>query len=405
MKDIDNGSDALPQLSYSHQIVSLDFFQEALSAQPGLISGQNLLGAHDDFQAISQWLSEFTNSPHTFRAYEKESFRFLYWLYQQHGIGMSAVRKNHIHQYRSFLKNPQPAEYWCCPPGKRKSSRQERWRPFSGPLKLRSIQSAMTILKSMFEYLMHARYLESNPFVLIKQRLTQKFDVEEQRLGLGERLLTEEDFELLHQALDHMLVEKIKHPAWVARSRFILDFVGYMGLRVSELVQVQGQHFMMQAPFRWLVVTGKGQKTAKVPVSDHCWAALQTYLCHIGLPSELPEEAYLLCRFDKSYHTSQEQPLTERAVHLLCKECAQVAAQLTSNTTTQRKMQRFSPHWLRHFSASIQAKNDIPFEFIKAHHRHAKDETTRLYIHHEDEQRHDWAQKIVLRNQRGPQKS
>lgn len=224
--------------------------------------------------------------------------------------------------------------------------------------------------------------------------------MEEQRLDLTERLLTEEDFELLHQALDKMLLEERKPAVWIARSRFILDFLGYMGLRVSELVQVQGQHFLSQSSVRWLVVTGKGQKTARVPVSDHCWAALKTYLSQVGLPPELPPESYLLCRFDKSYNLSQDHPLTERAVHLLCKECAKEAAELTSDPMIKRKMQRFSPHWLRHFSASIQAKNDIPFEFIKAHHRHAKDETTRLYIHHEDQERHDWAQKIVLRNQK-----
>jgi hypothetical protein len=116
-------------------------------------------------------------------------------------------------------------------------------------------------------------------------------------------------------------------------------------------------------------------------------------------------DSYLLCRFDKTYQPSQQAPLTERAVHLLCKECAQEASALTQDNYIKEKMSRFSPHWLRHFSASIQAKNDVPFEFIKAHHRHAKDETTRLYIHHEDQIRHDWSQKITLRNQRPSQQS
>lgn len=404
MKDITNNYGNLPSSQESLQAITLNFFQEALNHNKSLAPTNNLLGAADDFQAINQWLSEFTHSPHTYRAYEKESLRFLYWVYQKHGVSLGNIRKNHIHDYRHFLQNPQPAEYWCCPPSERKKSRQQRWRPFSGPLKVRSIQTAMTILKSMFDYLINARYLDSNPFVLIKQRLTQKFDMEEQRLDLSERLLTEEDFDLLHQALDSMLLSKTKEPIWVARTRFILDFLGYMGLRVSELVQVQGRHFIYQSGSRWLVVTGKGQKTARVPVSDHCWNALQTYLLQAGLPTEPPLDAYLLCRFDKSYHPSQKLSLTERAVHLICKECAHEAAALTTNHYTKEKMQRFSPHWLRHFSASIQAKNDIPFEFIKAHHRHAKDETTRLYIHHEDQLRHEWSQKIVLRNQRGPKK-
>lgn len=390
----------LPSVQEELQAISFSFFQDALHASQSLAPVNNLLGAADDFQAITQWLSEFTHSPHTFRAYEKESLRFLYWLYQQYGVSLAGVRKNHIHDYRHFLQNPQPADYWCSPASERKKSRQERWRPFSGPLKITSIQTAMTILKSMFEYLINARYLSSNPFSLIKQRLTQKFDLEEQRLDLSQRLLTEDDFELLHRALDALLLSEQKPPLWVARARFVLDFLGYMGLRVSELVQVQGRHFISQSGSRWLVVTGKGQKTARVPVSDHCWDAVQAYLLRAGLSTTLPLEAYLLCRFDKNYQPSQDLPLTERAVHLICKECAAEAAALTDDPYTKEKMRRFSPHWLRHFSASIQAKNDIPFEFIKAHHRHAKDETTRLYIHHEDQLRHDWSQKIVLRNQR-----
>ena len=63
----------------------------------------NLLGAKSDLEAVMNWLEEFKHSKHTYRAYEKESLRFLYWLGVEHKIPLSDVRKNHIHQYRTLL--------------------------------------------------------------------------------------------------------------------------------------------------------------------------------------------------------------------------------------------------------------------------------------------------------------
>jgi hypothetical protein len=91
-----------------------------------------------------------------------------------------------------------------------------------------------------------------------------------------------------------------------------------------------------------------------------------------------------------------EKNLTERSVHALCKEIAGSAALLSETGAQRSKFEKFSPHWLRHFSASMQALSDIPFEMIKAHHRHAKDDTTRLYLHNDDNTRQTWADKYNL---------
>jgi len=89
-----------------------------------------------------------------------------------------------------------------------------------------------------------------------------------------------------------------------------------------------------------------------------------------------------------------EKGLTERSIHMFCKEIAEKAAMHSSCPTQKVRFEKFSPHWLRHFSASMQALVDIPFEQIKAHHRHAKDDTTRLYLHLDEKSRQGWAEKL-----------
>ena len=62
-----------------------------------------------------------------------------------------------------------------------------------------------------------------------------------------------------------------------------------------------------------------------------------------------------------------------------------------------RKLKKFSAHWLRHLSASMQDRVGIKFTHIKANHRHESGETTRRYVHAIDADRHQDMQKLSLR--------
>lgn len=357
----------------------------------------NLLNVHHDRDALKSWLSEFQNSPNTYRAYEKEGLRFLYWLHIEYQCTFAEVRKNHIHAYRVFLMNPQPAEFWCTPHKDRKNSRkQQQWRPFSGPLGLRSIQTAMTILSGLFEYLRDAAYVPANPFSLIKQKVVETFDLEERKIQMMERILTLSEFQLLYNALYSDNATERYSPSWIARSRFILLFMGYLGLRVSEFVNAKWDNFIYRENCWWIIVTGKGRKTARVPVNNHCLDAINQYRAAFDLPMlslESLNNDPICFSFLPSGQPVFEKPLTQRSVHMICRAIADLAIQ---NGATSSAFEHFSPHWLRHFSASMQAQSDIPFAMIKAHHRHSKDETTRIYLHHDDKIRHDWSQKYQI---------
>jgi integrase len=170
-------------------------------------------------------------------------------------------------------------------------------------------------------------------------------------------------------------------------------------LRVGELVHHQWSDFLCLQNRWWLTILGKGNKLARVPVNQECLILINHYRQTLGLDALATQTLTsdpIICKLNKNNIPMIHEGVTERSIHLILKEVASYAAEQTTDVFLQEKLKRFSPHWLRHFSASMQAQSAIPFEFIKAHHRHSKDETTRLYIHHEDHTRHDWAEHLSL---------
>ncbi len=359
--------------------------------------GENYIDAKNDLEAIASWLEEFKHSPHTYRAYEKEGLRFFYWLHHTYQMTLRDVRKTHIHAYRAFLIDPQPYERWCAPASQRKSVRtQEQWKPFSGPLAFRSIQAALTILQGMFDYLKNAAYVSMNPFALVKQKVSDTFEFSERKILLSERLLSLEDFIALGAGLDSLDIQGQKSFLWVQRARFILYFLAYTGLRVSEFVSLRWNHFVFEKNW-WIVLKGKGGKIGKVPINSACLKIISAYRAAIGLTA-LSAESLESCHLCTSLSKKGDRilfdsPLSDRSVHAICKEIAQ--STIYSHPHLER-LKAFSPHWLRHFSASMQSASNISFEMIKAHHRHSKDETTRLYMHHDELKRHQESEKFDL---------
>jgi len=60
----------------------------------------------------------------------------------------------------------------------------------------------------------------------------------------------------------------------------------------------------------------------------------------------------------------------------------------TTNPAGVATLRRASTHWLRHSAASHQADAGTDLRFIQKNLRHASIETTGIYLHAEDDQRH-----------------
>jgi site-specific recombinase XerD len=89
--------------------------------------------------------------------------------------------------------------------------------------------------------------------------------------------------------------------------------------------------------------------------------------------------------------------LTSRQLSSIIKEIAETAAAaFPTDSLSHKKLKRLSPHWLRHLSASRQDLAGMAFTNIKSNLRHQNEQTTRIYVHADDDARHKDMEKLRL---------
>lgn len=135
--------------------------------------GSALIDADNDAEAISSFLNEFRDSPETLRSYSKEIERLLLWCIHVAKVNISSLRRDHFLDYQQFLKNPLPEASWCGPSTGRQTkdgSINPHWRPFVKGLSPASVNKALTILDSFFNYLVQSNYLVGNPLAVDRRR-------------------------------------------------------------------------------------------------------------------------------------------------------------------------------------------------------------------------------------------
>jgi integrase/recombinase XerC len=173
------------------------------------------------------------------------------------------------------------------------------------------------------------------------------------------------------------------------RSRWTTRFLYETALRASEAARAKASDFFRQRGRWWLRVVGKGGLEAVVPLSDDLMREFARYRSFVGLPAipspleSNPAIMTVVGRVDRH--------MTPTAIYLLVKRGFQAAAQSRKATDPvgAEKLNRASTHWIRHTSASHQADAGTDLRFIQRNLRHASIGTTSIYLHAEEDQRHD----------------
>ena len=295
--------------------------------------------------------------------------------------------RDDVEAYVDFLQNPEPRERWCGPKGGRKVRDTKNWYPFAGPLGASALKTSLAILNSLMGYLVDARYAEFNPFVLMrrKTRFQDKFAL--QSLAIQERILSPREW--------HAVIETLNsYPACAKKERltFLITILFLLGLRIDELARAKWAQFRQVNQKWWFFVQGKGDRLGKIPVNAELLHAIITYR-HAQGKSPLPSETDLSPIISSLSDSSVG--LGARQMSNLIKELAQDSAKLFVNEPQiQQKLLRFSPHWLRHLSASAQDLAGISFTNIKHNLRHQNEQTTRQYVHAYDDDRHKDMEKL-----------
>jgi site-specific recombinase XerD len=348
---------------------------------PTLPPGPQLISAQSDQQAVLLWLSEFIDRPATLRSYRKETERFLLWLNDRHKQ-LQQVQREDVLDYQRFLQAPWPADRWIGPARPRQHA---HWKPFSGPLQASSIRQALTILSALFSYLSEAGYRRGNPFKLLRQR--QAMDTHP-----IERFLDNQAWQAILDTLAKLPARTRREQQQAARARWLLTLLYLTGARRQEVAAAKMGDFSQRRQQWWWRVRGKGGSLADIPVSEELLTALSHYRQSLGLPS-LPAHAEsipLLCRIP-GQHNTQAQGISDKAIYLICQEIFRRAANSCSNEETRDRLRQASTHWLRHTAASHQLDAGIPLLMVSQNLRHASIQTTRRYLHSEEDARHQAA--------------
>lgn len=343
------------------------------------LGGVRQTAANTDVDALRLWLAEYAGSPHTLRNYRKEAVRLLVWATQGLGKALSSLNREDLLVYESFLANP--SGDWIDPSLPRRGGGR---RLLDGPLSPRSVRQAMGILSGLFGYLVAAGYLAGNPLALRRRRSESKSS----RRSVVERYLDHALWQSVLDYIDTMPQDSVRERQHNERVRWLFRLLYGAALRASEVAQAKSCDLELRRGKWWLCVIGKGDVEGDVPVSDELMVDLARYRQFYGLPAvpaaqeKTPLVMSVTGRIDRF--------LTPTAIYLIVKEVFRRAADSLEATDPGKAdtLRRASTHWLRHTAATHQADAGNDIRFIQKNLRHASIETTAIYLHAEDDQRH-----------------
>ena len=343
------------------------------------LGGVRQTAANTDVDALRLWLAEYAGSPHTLRNYRKEAVRLIVWATQGLGKALSSLNREDLLVYESFLANP--SGDWIDPTLPRRGGGR---RLQDGPLSPRSVRQAMGILSGLFGYLVAAGYLAGNPLALRRRRSESKSS----RRSAVERYLDHALWQSVLDYIDTMPQDSARERQHYERVRWLFRLIYGAALRASEVAQAKSGDLELRRGKWWLRVIGKGNAVGDVPISDELMDDFARYRRFYGLSAVpvAPEETPLVM----SVTGRTDRFLTSTAIYLIVKEVFRRAADRLEATDPGKAvtLRRASTHWLRHTAATHQADAGNDIRFIQKNLRHASIETTAIYLHAEDDQRH-----------------
>ena len=361
-----------------------------LSGARGRNRAQGLpqVAANDDRSAVLAWLARYKDSPATLASYRKEAERLLLWCVHQHGKALSDLTHEDFLAYESFLGNPQPVDRWVMQVAQKAPRSSPHWRPFAKPLDRQSQRQALSILNSLFNWLVQAGYLAGNPLALRRRKSVA-------RPAKTSRFLPHEHWAQVRATIESLPTGTPRLALQAARYRWLFSLLYIGGLRISEVCNNSMGDFYWRRGFDgkerwWLEIRGKGEKTRVIPATDELVSELMRYRqsSDLGpLPREGDSAPLLLPLIGGS------KPMGRSAVHELVKTIfRETAARLRAlgpdHEAAAAHVEKASAHWMRHTAGTHQSDN-MDIKAVRDNLGHANISTTSIYLHTEDDARHD----------------
>lgn len=333
-----------------------------------------VLRANNDYEAVQAWLS-LHEAPATQRAYRKEAERLILWAIVERRVALSSLSTEDAVAYRAFLRQPTPRQRWVGPASPRTSA---EWQPFAGGLSTRSRAYALSVLCSMFRWLIEQRYVLANPFAGIKVCGARQATLD------TTRSFSEGEWKLVRTVAEGLEWSYGWQPSAAQRLRFLIDFSYSTGLRAGELVHATLGSIEVDAHGdHWLHVVGKGSKAGKVVLPGLARGVLDRHLAQRGIPvtrAKWNPATPLLGSLDEEIGIASKRRLA------IVKRFFATAADALGDTNPAlaEKLRRATPHWMRHTHATHALQRGAELTTVRDNLRHASLSTTSMYLHSDD---------------------
>jgi site-specific recombinase XerD len=371
---------------------------QRMQATPALAGGTgdfrshmaNTLGAKNDLEAVSAWLSRYNEKPSTQRSYRKEAERFLLWCAQELKKPLSSVNSPDCQKYREFLQAV-PSTWMQRVPLKRTDP---GWRAFRSQPSAASQKQALVILQTLFGGLVDAGYLVANPM----RSLMKGFDLPPSKMDIR-RSFTEAEWAHVLTCVDAQEVGPER-----LRLKCILELLVTSGIRLDELAKARHKDLRTEVlpdlPETWiLTVTGKRNKTREVPLNPD---VVKLLALHGGefleedkgaidkdnlplirtLSASVPQwkrgqggELVTIARTEQA-----GSALSASGIYAVLKRFFKHAAKsATQAGLDEKRFEKASTHWMRHTFVRQALVDGVPIEVASELAGHASIDTTSIY--------------------------
>ena len=367
-----------------------------------------LFAVRDDPTAIQRWLELKARNPNTRDAYRKEAERLVLWATLLRHKPLSSLDHHDCIDYQTFLREV-PAE-WV---SERPLPRWTRgWRPFSGALlppkkegeppyyalSERSIQTASTILRSLFEFLVRRRYLVENPWDEVPKSSSRR--------GFNPRGRSFTPRQWAHLA---RFAEELPEGPRRDRLWFIVGFGRATALRLAELIDARLadlylEHFDEANEDRWFLRvphgkgSGPGGNDNIVAVPEAAIALARGYFEARRVPfnpesfgpkDRLASPPLISHIWLGKRGEDRTRAISRSALYKDLKAFFVQAAATADNEGDAAALRRASTHWLRHTYGRQMAAKGVGVDAIRANMRHASLTTTSVYVEPDLERQSD----------------
>lgn len=308
-----------------------------------------LILARNDHEAIGAWLA--SKQPggvngelsSTQRAYRKEAERLLLWAILERKKALSSLAVEDVADYKSYLADPPST--WCGPRHHQRWS--PLWRPLEGPLAPVALRHSLTILRSLFAFLISQSYVTGNPFAAVI------LPSNPQRPLGSSRTLTFAQWNHVDALLkDHVDTEAGR------RLRRGMRWLYATGLRLAEITTVKCED-LEQVEYKtadgtvatdWMLsVVGKGGRRRQVPVPGELVDELGEELARFGFERQVSAPSnrgiHVMARFDTGFGrpASWSASGLYQAIRAFLTQAAD-----SLEGADARQLKKASTHWLRH---------------------------------------------------------